>query len=372
MRQVIFLQGHPKARSLEKFEYPALTRRQTRIIKTATRFIKAVDPETQVSEILGPMLGIPVTFKHVETILVQGDELSGRIAATAGVIEIQNSAGEIFFMAADSACVAGICSLIAEQPLPRVILPRKAAVSELGVFASVTASLLWDCTGGSLRISRIPDSNSGIVEESMGPGGLWVEYAVCIDTLWGRLAAIFPASMAYPSSLQQISPLRAQKLLRGVVANISVETVPCLMELSMISSLEPDDIILFPAIQPDGSAFRLRAGRGGFPCRLTPENNIEILGEFIMADLNALEEKSDAVSASGKALMQELEVEAVVEVARTAVSAEDLIALTGGSVIRFDRPVSGPMDLRAGGKLIARGELVDIEGELGFRVLEVL
>jgi flagellar motor switch/type III secretory pathway protein FliN len=35
------------------------------------------------------------------------------------------------------------------------------------------------------------------------------------------------------------------------------------------------------------------------------------------------------------------------------------------------RPLGGPVELRAGGRLLARGELCDVEGEVGVRVTEV-
>ncbi len=372
MRQVIFPHGHPRARALEGMDYPKLTRRHERILKRAARFIEAANPEKQLPDILGRMLGIKVALKHVDTALLRSEELVQRTSETAAVIEAGNASGEKFFITADSACVAGICGLIAEQPLPSVILPRKATMPELGIFAAVTTSILQECTSGMLRVSGIPDSPASIPEKSMGPGGLWVEYALHMDTLWGRLAAVFPATMKYPVSSPHVSAARVAKRLRGVACVLQVETVVCMLELSTIKSMEKDDIVLFSSIHPDDSPFRLRAGRGGFPCRLTPDNNIEILGDFIMADHTTGQNGPDAVSASGATILQEMEVEIVVEVARTAVSAEEVVSLTRGSVVRFDRPISGPMDLRAGGKLIARGELVDIESELGFRILEVL
>jgi flagellar motor switch/type III secretory pathway protein FliN len=39
--------------------------------------------------------------------------------------------------------------------------------------------------------------------------------------------------------------------------------------------------------------------------------------------------------------------------------------------LELDRPVDGTADLRAGGKLLARGELVEVEGRLGLRITEL-
>ena len=57
-------------------------------------------------------------------------------------------------------------------------------------------------------------------------------------------------------------------------------------------------------------------------------------------------------------LADDLPVEVVVEVGR--------LRLTGAQVLEL-----GPVELRVGDRLIARGELVDVEGEAGVRLSEV-
>ena len=42
-----------------------------------------------------------------------------------------------------------------------------------------------------------------------------------------------------------------------------------------------------------------------------------------------------------------------------------------GDVVTLRRGLTSPLDLRVGAKLIGRGELVDVEGEVGVRLLEV-
>jgi len=41
-------------------------------------------------------------------------------------------------------------------------------------------------------------------------------------------------------------------------------------------------------------------------------------------------------------------------------------------VIPVGRPLHGPVDLTVGGRVVARGELVDVDGELGVRVLRTV
>ena len=79
-----------------------------------------------------------------------------------------------------------------------------------------------------------------------------------------------------------------------------------------------------------------------------------------------------ADDAGADQLLRELPVEIVCELGRVTLSGRELIELEPGAVIPIARPLAGPIDLTAGGRLIARGELVDVEGDLGVRLTEVL
>ena len=64
-------------------------------------------------------------------------------------------------------------------------------------------------------------------------------------------------------------------------------------------------------------------------------------------------------------------IELVVEFARLNLPLGKIVALGEGDVVTLDRPLAEPVTLRANGKLIAKGELVDVEGEAGVRLVEV-
>jgi flagellar motor switch protein FliN/FliY len=49
----------------------------------------------------------------------------------------------------------------------------------------------------------------------------------------------------------------------------------------------------------------------------------------------------------------------------------EVLDLNPGSVIELDRKIQEPVDLLLDGKLVARGEVVVIEGNYGLRVTDV-
>ena len=52
-------------------------------------------------------------------------------------------------------------------------------------------------------------------------------------------------------------------------------------------------------------------------------------------------------------------------------TARELVELSPGAVLPLGRPLAGPVELVVGGKVVAIGELVDIEGELGVRLVQL-
>lgn len=61
-----------------------------------------------------------------------------------------------------------------------------------------------------------------------------------------------------------------------------------------------------------------------------------------------------------------------VEIGRSKVPIRELISLNQGSVIELDRKVNEPLDLLVNGKLMARGEVVVVDGNFGLRLIEVV
>jgi flagellar motor switch/type III secretory pathway protein FliN len=53
------------------------------------------------------------------------------------------------------------------------------------------------------------------------------------------------------------------------------------------------------------------------------------------------------------------------------ISAEDIVGLKVGHVFDLNRVAGEPLDLSVNGKIIARGELVEVEGNLGVRILSL-
>lgn len=71
-------------------------------------------------------------------------------------------------------------------------------------------------------------------------------------------------------------------------------------------------------------------------------------------------------------LSPDLSVPVIVVMGRKSVTVKDLLALRMGQVVDLNRNPSEPVDLVAAGKVIGKGELVEIDGQLGVRILKLL
>jgi flagellar motor switch protein FliM len=79
----------------------------------------------------------------------------------------------------------------------------------------------------------------------------------------------------------------------------------------------------------------------------------------------------DAQSAGGADLMNDIPLQIAVELGRVSTTAEDVVALKVGHVFDLNRVAGEPFDLLVNGKVVARGELVEIDGNLGVRILSL-
>jgi type III secretion system YscQ/HrcQ family protein len=125
-----------------------------------------------------------------------------------------------------------------------------------------------------------------------------------------------------------------------------------------------------------GGPVLLRLGRGGFAARLDGEA-LTVAGPFRLnlgAPVMDPSDDQDARrpdAAGTDQLLRELPVEVACELGRVTMSGRELLELRAGAVVPVGRPLAGPVDLTVGGRVVARGELVDVEGEIGVRITQL-
>jgi flagellar motor switch/type III secretory pathway protein FliN len=70
-------------------------------------------------------------------------------------------------------------------------------------------------------------------------------------------------------------------------------------------------------------------------------------------------------------LPDDAHVELTVALGTTKLSLREITELAVGQIVQLGRPLAGPFELRAAGRVLGRGELVDVDGELAVRIVSL-
>jgi flagellar motor switch protein FliN len=83
------------------------------------------------------------------------------------------------------------------------------------------------------------------------------------------------------------------------------------------------------------------------------------------------QDEPSAMTPGGVDLLLDVELEASLRFGSREMPLNEVLDLGAGDVVELDRHVSDPLDLLVGDKIVARGEVVLVNGSFGLRVLEV-
>jgi type III secretion protein Q len=174
---------------------------------------------------------------------------------------------------------------------------------------------------------------------------LAVELEVTAGPIRGRARLLVPAAAL--RALAGAPEVRRPDLalpvsLRGGTAALSLED---------LDALEPGDVVV------------LDPPEGGLESLVVP-GGLRIRGRFAEEGFHVEE-----IQMSRR--MSELPVLLEVELAQVEVTLADLARLEPGNALPIALDRRGIVTLRVGGRAVARGELVDVEGAIGVRVLSV-
>ncbi len=70
-------------------------------------------------------------------------------------------------------------------------------------------------------------------------------------------------------------------------------------------------------------------------------------------------------------LLLDIELPLMVRMGQTEMQLGELLKLTPGSILELNRAADAPVELLVNSKLIARGEVVVVDGNFAFRITEI-
>lgn len=109
---------------------------------------------------------------------------------------------------------------------------------------------------------------------------------------------------------------------------------------------------------------------------VNPSEQTESEDKVSVAEPSFPEVESSATSSTGLNpkldLLYDLQLTLSIELGRTTMMIRDILRLTRGSVIEFDKLVSEPVDILVNGRKIADGEVVVIDKHFGIRITSLV
>lgn len=260
----------------------------------------------------------------------------------------------------------------APSPFPFAVLPRvDRATARLAchvaasLAARVAVTLCAPAAPPTLR--AITDQPADALDALGEPGPLvaW-DFTLSGKTLAGTATLVLSSDRLRPSS--RPSPL---DLSRFAELSVPLRCVAgrAMLPLDAVASLALDDRLML-----DG----LRASSAGLSGEVTL-----LLGADPALSLDAALTDASRVTVSSPLrahrspamneateVLRGLHVEVTVEIATQPVSLEALSSWGVGAVVEFPQRLGELVLVRAGGRVVARGELVDVEGQVGVRITE--
>ncbi|WP_223739890.1 FliM/FliN family flagellar motor switch protein [Corallococcus sp. AS-1-12] len=165
----------------------------------------------------------------------------------------------------------------------------------------------------------------------------------------------------------------------AVAPQVLAASIParCLMgrsplQDSAVDALAAGDVVLFEGVRlrdgrVEGQGQLITRGfalRGGFLAEGFSTGSVHARAALQESDMVATNKRSEA--------MPPLPVDVEIELTRLMLPLAELAALKPGTLLPLHVNASSPVLLRVGDRVVARAELVEIEGEVGARILALL
>ena len=109
---------------------------------------------------------------------------------------------------------------------------------------------------------------------------------------------------------------------------------------------------------------------------MNPEHKVEEIDTLEELDVEAVDQMPDVApdepSYHGLSSIDDVPVKVSAVLGKRKMSVGELMRLGDGAVIELDRKVGEPIDIYVNDRLIARGELVMVDGSLGVTMTEIV
>ncbi len=366
----------PRNRFVRRFPWESLDGASARALdamRALRRLVEAHGAVESMSRALREILDtrIEIRLRHI-----RDPGRASRSEPSAVTVALEDEQGVVrAWLEVEGALAAQCAARALRRPLLRTAALDPFAPppeSVYGAFAAVVVSTLRRATGEHPLRIRKTDPKLAMPLPEVLLDAIFATFTVIVDdeaflarVAFSRTDALLSPSTEPPWDRVKLARLGEMPLAIPVVASASI-------------ALTSEVKALVPGAAWVPASFGLQRGPAGLhgPVVLcAPQSDRGVtasLGEDgaivvggSVEDLSMAREENILVENAG-----DVPVVVRIEIGATEMRARDWANVRPGDIITLGRPVGSSVLLRVGGQEVARGELVDIEGELGVRILE--
>jgi len=272
---------------------------------------------------------------------------------------------------------------------PRPALEGRAR-EFLQLWAQSLSHVLQQISGNALPVECLteplavaePRGESDLYFVVVAAGGLRGEMSLRLSPpVAMSLAQLFMSENQDPAAALGADQREAvQELLRQVAGQAATALVPLFGEVQLRLEAAPA-----PSWSP-GAIGWLASAAAGAACRVEIEWQLSAaLHAALLASPPAAAASSEpatqsppgaasslpVASANNLGILMDVQLDVVLRFGERKMLLREILELGAGSVVELDRKVDEPVDLLLDGRLVARGEVVVVDGNYGLRVLEL-
>ena len=359
--------------------------RALRSVRSVLALRPALSGSGSIAELLSATVGVPCELiaKELRAALsVAGEQVAQlRFVETGLAVDV----------VAEGALVSDLVSRLVGRPLhvpPAAGAAREASEAEAtlaGAFAALAVDLARQSRGGGepVRLRGTPLGPEFVAEQTFAVLVEGRAYSAAI-----RFATPDRPQATRPATLSSVDPgLRVGLALvaglawvtRGELSTLRVGDIWSLgEELSRSEDREPEVPALEGAcaLAPPGGTMGVAVSLRGANTLVVGSHLVPLPLDVDGGDVCSEEESPVAEEQPKKPGLEDTVLNAPVvvrvELGSVGMTVQEWSELSAGDVIQCGRRIGAPADLRVGGAVVARGELVSVEGELGVRIIELV
>ena len=270
---------------------------------------------------------------------------------------------------------------LATSPSPAMPHPDAEAQAYIEVWAASLSQVLSQIAGAPFTIEYLADApaETGPVQETdlriviVAAGALRGEMSLRIprpDAV--GVALLFLGEPQDPAAEFKSDHQEAvEELLRQVAGHAATALKPRWGEVQL--RLEA----AAPSWSPGASGWLASGSAAPFPFRMEWQLSAALHAALLAAsqppESKPVETPAGNETENGTlGLLMDVKLEVTLRFGERSMLLRDILELGEGSVVELDREVEEPVDLLLDGKLIARGEVVIVDGNYGLRIQEML